>query len=1044
MRKFGFQLIKLVAIATFLVGASSPAVSQEMDYDWNQSYMETTPAGDLIYQTTPFTFAPGQVIRYIDYEGGKDSNPGTKQAPWKHHPWDPASNVPADANREVDTFVFKGGVVYRGQIEIKGSGEAGNPIRFTTDPSWGSGLGIIGGSETVSGWQAGRHPDMPGNQTVYHVDLDFAPRNVWMLDGQNDITRLHLARTPNWTESDPDDVMSEWWTWDNPQWWKGEGHTATVDDQKMHKGIDKENLIGEADDYVGGYVWTEWGIVMGSPFASKIEAFYPEEKAIAFQGVWYKQTGKIISNNRYYLEDKPNFLDSPGEFWFDKQGQGGRLYVRLPDDMNPENVTIEAAKRINLFDAGKMEHIHISGLHFRFTNVFWDLSARHFVHEDVPAGVVRIQGSGDGIMIDHCIFEHVHMPVRIKVGNDNQDIGEVVIADNIMRHTDHGAIDLSDSAVWGKKEGPVGKVEDLEIIRNDLFHIGWRPIRSEHGHAVSVGRPTMAHVAGNQLQRIAGWGISVTGGKGSGHLWEVPFSRYLVHHNKVIDPLLKSNDWGGIETWQGGTHYVYNNISANPGGLMHWQFRPEKKEGTPRFGHAYYLDGSFKNFLFNNIALGKNNELGSKYANESGLQEIIGFQNTIFNNTFFKFVQAARRQKPDAGRNKYLGNIFQYVSEYVFRHADTKKKDPNAPDAGDQGDEFAYETMAYKNNVLYNISGDIGLFEASGKTYENVLPMREAMQTKQLLAGELATVSPVPALARPPLDMRPADDSQAIDYGVKVFVPWSLYGQVGEWHFYQNKKNPLRVIDEHWYMTEYYTDRQQYMTTPRYPLMGQNIEADDFVDGPLEDWTPGALELDGVDQYLSVKHEELARPFTVGDKTWQGDQKRTVDMQDNNFLIEAYLKTGDDNGTIAGKMDETGYVLEVWNGRLRLRLRHQETDFLGVHTNEPVADGLWHHIVAEVDRENGVKLYIDGASYESNSEGRMTKDDLSNDADFIVGRDLRCTIDFLRVCRGTLEQAHTDIEELHDWQFNGPFLRDFTGRDPADGNRDAGAIELMP
>jgi hypothetical protein len=37
--------------------------------------------------------------------------------------------------------------------------------------------------------------------------------------------------------------------------------------------------------------------------------------------------------------------------------------------------------------------------------------------------------------------------------------------------------------------------------------------------------------------------------------------------------------------------------------------------------------------------------------------------------------------------------------------------------------------------------------------------------------------------------------------------------------------------------------------------------------------------------------------------------------------------------------------------------------------------------------------------------------------------------------------ARTTIEELYAWQFDGPFLRDFTGRKPVGERRDAGAIE---
>ena len=50
-------------------------------------------------------------------------------------------------------------------------------------------------------------------------------------------------------------------------------------------------------------------------------------------------------------------------------------------------------------------------------------------------------------------------------------------------------------------------------------------------------------------------------------------------------------------------------------------------------------------------------------------------------------------------------------------------------------------------------------------------------------------------------------------------------------------------------------------------------------------------------------------------------------------------------------------------------------------------------------------------------------------------------IEFLRIARGTLTDAQTTIEELYAWQFNGPFLYDFTGsKRPADGGA-AGALD---
>lgn len=71
---------------------------------------------------------------------------------------------------------------------------------------------------------------------------------------------------------------------------------------------------------------------------------------------------------------------------------------------------------------------------------------------------------------------------------------------------------------------------------------------------------------------------------------------------------------------------------------------------------------------------------------------------------------------------------------------------------------------------------------------------------------------------------------------------------------------------------------------------------------------------------------------------------------------------------------------------------------------------------------------------------------LANAGDLLVGaaadgEHLAMTIDFLRIARGMLAESMTTIDELHTWQFDGPFLRDFTGSLPTGTRRDAGALE---
>ena len=140
-------------------------------------------------------------------------------------------------------------------------------------------------------------------------------------------------------------------------------------------------------------------------------------------------------------------------------------------------------------------------------------------------------------------------------------------------------------------------------------------------------------------------------------------------------------------------------------------------EPTPGFGHAYYLDGAFKNYHFNNIAWGKAKDIASPVVNCSAFQEIISYQNTFFNNTIFNFYTGSRRQAPEAGRNKYLGNIWDGIGQFVFRHADPAKTaaEGNAKDAGPAKEHFAPRIQCLRAAMSFTTSREMGVLEPSGR-----------------------------------------------------------------------------------------------------------------------------------------------------------------------------------------------------------------------------------------------------------------------------------------------------------------------------------------
>jgi hypothetical protein len=119
-----------------------------------------------------------------------------------------------------------------------------------------------------------------------------------------------------------------------------------------------------------------------------------------------------------------------------------------------------------------------------------------------------------------------------------------------------------------------------------------------------------------------------------------------------------------------------------------------------------------------------------------------------------------------------------------------------------------------------------------------------------------------------------------------------------------------------------------------------------------------------------------------------------------------------------------------------------------VASTAKVADGKWHHVLAEVDRQTGwMTIYVDGKKAGESKASLKADVSLDNPADFLVAKSagmdaFEGDIDFLRVCRGTLADARTTIEELYAWQTNGPALRDLAGNEPRN-QRDAGAMEKL-
>jgi len=110
-----------------------------------------------------------------------------------------------------------------------------------------------------------------------------------------------------------------------------------------------------------------------------------------------------------------------------------------------------------------------------------------------------------------------------------------------------------------------GQLKHVEVMRNRVvdtgFRCGYSPWTSIP--AITVSEPQTCEIAGNIVDTSFGNGIITLGGKDSGAVNVVPLTRILVHHNQIDNTMLGCNDYGGLEHFQGGPVYIYNNITRN-------------------------------------------------------------------------------------------------------------------------------------------------------------------------------------------------------------------------------------------------------------------------------------------------------------------------------------------------------------------------------------------------------------------------------------------------------------------------------------------------
>lgn len=967
-----------------------PDLSADFRYSWQQPHATVIETGDLEWKPEPFVFNPGESIRYIDYENGDDTNDGTSKASsWKHHPWDANATGNAAAETGIHTYVFKRGVVYRGVLQAKESGTTDNPIKLTSDPTWGTGEAMVYGSMQLnSGWiqaDASTAPNIPEPEKVWYQDIVIPEtKNIVELAG-DELKPVRLARTPNFQHT-PDDPLRTWPTMNRK---KEENNNLWLTDDNF---LTQDN----PDYYKGGTIWSkEDAIVMCTFWWQDIIEWDPDNNRVRVGNTNFGGRG-----SHYYIENTPFLLDTTSEFFYDTDIN--RLYVRLDSDKDPNTTILEVATESQLIAINDKSHIEISGLQFGFTTE----DKVRFGYGDCVS-TIRMTGYCNGISIKNNTFHYVNGGVSLNsTGNNEVTSGSINVSDNDFQVIHDLGIVFS--------AGGGNYMQEVKIMRNNMYDVGSRHLGRWYSSIPAIwGQFKDAEVAGNIIHTSWGNGLNFFWGKGGSDNDHVPFIRGLVHHNKAHKTLIGTNDYGGIEGWQGGPTYYYNNISHDAAGYKHYN--------NSSIGYNFYFDGSFKHYVFNNIASGVSHERAA-----ASYMQVLGFYNMYVHNTGYntpKLFNGGSNNLELNGHNAYLSNVGVNVEKF-FNH----QIDPAY---------IPFESYGYNIASVRNFSGSL----ESKNNSLNLEAFRSKLESYDAQLTQTGWNSLFNVLQDPEnFNYKPGITSEALDRGVSFFTAFPLSAVVGEWHFYKHPADSSVIMADNFYMTSEYNERTQYKNIPKNHLKAEGLSDTSFVMGALENWTSGALHFNGESTYCMLSHAAA-----------KNVKANNINMHLDNFILEAYFRTEKNHtgGVLIAKHDNAnGYQLSVDDaGYIKATLFQGGAEIISRTSNNVVNDSAWHHVLVEVRRSGSITVYLDGNLSNGDLNGIMPDPlaSLSNTEDLLIGKNIdgnffSGTLDFLRISKGTLQDARTTYHELYTWMTDGPFKYDFTGKAPV-GKRDAGAIE---
>lgn len=335
--------------------------------------------------------AASAAIYYVSPNGSDTNNGTSTSTPWKTIGRVNQLGTGITAGTQI---LFERGGVFRGRININGSGTASNKIVIG---AYGSGADpVISGSVTVTNWT--QHS---GN--IWKATVTQAVKQVYF-----NSSRMELARFPN-----------------AGQWLFTSSHTGTT--------------TTDSDITQGSGYFTGATLVVRTTNWSYDTAFVSAHSGTTLN---HTSTGNNVGAQTwgYFLRNKLSLLDAPGEWFHDRSSS--TLYAWFPNGVAPGSNTIEAAVQdFGIYFGYQRRHARV--LNLRFVHQV-DASVRMSVTDNIEVANCTMEDTYRAIYSTGSVQDFHHNTVRRTLTT------AVYLIDNNSRFTHNTITDVCLWPGWGE------------------------------------------------------------------------------------------------------------------------------------------------------------------------------------------------------------------------------------------------------------------------------------------------------------------------------------------------------------------------------------------------------------------------------------------------------------------------------------------------------------------------------------------------------------------------------------------------------------------